>query len=205
MCGEPRESIPLSSLVLCVCYALHIPRFPGDVICGASAFEKLSNLLLVQNLTRSCDVSGPLWSLPYEVQMYLILPFAYWLGKRFRRPILVLVVGFAVWYVSRKMIPGDPLRFAPWFSMGIYAYFRRREQSLPSWVFCVALLSLLAGRLAVTRYIHHYVSGWVVFGIGIAFCYVLPMFHDISLALIVHPAGVDSEILPMDVTSRTCR
>jgi peptidoglycan/LPS O-acetylase OafA/YrhL len=180
---------PLSIIVVCVCYAFHIPRFPGDVICGGGVLEKASNLLLAQNLTRSCEVSGPLWSLPYEVQMYVLLPFIYWMGKRLRRPELLLVVGFALWYVSRKVIPDDLLRFAPWFFMGIYAYFRRVERSLPSWMFCVALLVLVSSRPLVHRYIHHYVSGWIVFGIGIAFCYALPMFRDISTSFLVRPAA----------------
>jgi peptidoglycan/LPS O-acetylase OafA/YrhL len=100
-----------------------------------------------------------------------------------------LVVGFALWYVSRKMIPDDLLRFAPWFFMGIYAFFRRTERSLPAWMFCVALLVLVATRPLVHRYIHHYVSGWIVFGIGIAFCYALPMFRDISNSFIARPAA----------------
>jgi peptidoglycan/LPS O-acetylase OafA/YrhL len=33
-----------------------------------------SNILLIQNITGVSPVSGPLWSLPYEAQMYLILP-----------------------------------------------------------------------------------------------------------------------------------
>jgi len=180
---------PLAIIVVCICYAFHIPRFPGDIVCGGGSLEKASNLLLTQNLTRSCEVSGPLWSLPYELQMYVLLPLVYWMGKRFRRPAMVLVVGFALWYVSRKIIPDDPLRFAPWFFMGIYAFFRRAERSLPSWMFCAALLVLVASRPAVNRYVHHYVSGWIVFGIGIAFCHTLPMFRDISASLIARPAS----------------
>ena len=40
-----------------------------------------SNLLFIQNLTYSHSVVGPLWSLPIEVQMYLVLPFLF-LWKR---------------------------------------------------------------------------------------------------------------------------
>ncbi len=109
---------PLAISVALLCYGFHIPRFPGQTVCGGGAFEKLSNLLLFQNLTDACVVSGPLWSLPYEVQMYLILPPAYLLGMTLRRPLAMLALGFVTWYVSRKAIPGDVLRFAPWFAMG---------------------------------------------------------------------------------------
>ncbi len=39
--------------------------------------EFMSNLLLIQNLTGHAAVPGPLWSLPYELQMYALLPALY--------------------------------------------------------------------------------------------------------------------------------
>ena len=179
---------PLAILVVFIGYTFQIPRFPGDVICSGIWLEKLANIFLFQNLIQACEVSGPLWSLPYEVQMYLVLPFAYWLGKRLRYPSFMLVIGFAVWYFSRKVVPGDVLRYAPWFCMGIYAFFRRAQQTLPAWMFCVALFSLLAGRLAIERYVHSYMSGWLVYALGLAFCYLLPAFRNVTARFLTIPA-----------------
>ena len=47
----------------------------------------LSNLFLVQNITGHASLPLPLWSLPYELQMYLILPALYQLSGT-RRPVL---------------------------------------------------------------------------------------------------------------------
>ena len=57
-----------------------------------------ANFLLVQNLIKlpgglEASVLGPLWSLPWEVQMYLVLPFFFLLLRRFRAAATV----FALW------------------------------------------------------------------------------------------------------------
>lgn len=55
----------------------------------------LVNVLLLQNIIRVPDIVGPLWSLPWEVQMYLLLPVLFLLIKRYDRP---LAIAFAMWF-----------------------------------------------------------------------------------------------------------
>ena len=68
---------PLSFLLVVSVAWLHIPPDPGAIYhwIGVRAFA--ANLLLVQNLTTAPDILSPLWSLPLEVQMYLVLPFVH--------------------------------------------------------------------------------------------------------------------------------
>lgn len=84
----------------------------------------VSNLLLVQNLTGHTSGPAALWSLPYEVQMYLFLPALYAI-TRMSRPALRLAL---VWLASVALavlgliadIPS--LRFIPCFVAGVLAY-----------------------------------------------------------------------------------
>jgi peptidoglycan/LPS O-acetylase OafA/YrhL len=75
---------PLAVVTVAVVFAIHIsPLSWGNVpVVPPTAGNILSNLFLVQNLTKAPSVTGPLWSLPYEVQMYVVLPFLYLIARR---------------------------------------------------------------------------------------------------------------------------
>jgi peptidoglycan/LPS O-acetylase OafA/YrhL len=60
---------------------------PGDVV---------QNLLLIQNLGGAESLEAPLWSLPYEIQMYLVLPALFWMASRSRTPYPMLGLWAAV-------------------------------------------------------------------------------------------------------------
>jgi len=83
---------PLSVLVVSL---IALSRIPQQVVehgyfvgAAATKWDILSNLLLIQDLTTGVSILGPLWSLPYEMQMYLFLPFLFLL---FRPPDKLLV------------------------------------------------------------------------------------------------------------------
>ncbi len=73
---------PLSILTVLAVTCLHIPVDPFCPFQHPSGVELLSNLGLIQNLTRARSLVGPLWSLPWEVQMYFALPFVFLLVSR---------------------------------------------------------------------------------------------------------------------------
>src|SRR5258708_19002721 len=86
-----------------------------------------------------------MWSLPFEVQMYLLLPFVYALGKRFRNQVLVLAIVCAFWYGCRRLSPEWGLfQFMPWFFMGTAAYFQPPRARFPrSWYY--SALTMVVG------------------------------------------------------------
>src|SRR5579871_1675684 len=98
-------------------------------------FGVFSNILLIQNLTFSRSNPAPLWSLPYEVQMYCVLPALFLLVTRTRRLSVILSVWFgalalAILYVQfsdRRVLDRlSVLRYAPCFVSGVLAYFLLR-------------------------------------------------------------------------------
>jgi peptidoglycan/LPS O-acetylase OafA/YrhL len=88
-----------------------------------------SNLALAMNVTGHAPILGQLWSLPYEVQMYLLLPFGFLLARRFGTPAILLawVCAAALATVPRvSSLPGvwrlSLLEFTPCFIPGILAF-----------------------------------------------------------------------------------
>ncbi len=110
----------------------------------------LANGALIQNLTRQPDVLGVLWSLPLEVQMYLLLPAAFLLATRSVRSVMVglgiailtgLLVRFSGWPGTWRL---TVLEFAPCFMGGVLAYALLRSGMRPvlySWTWVPALLA----------------------------------------------------------------
>lgn len=106
-----------------------------------------SNLLLLQNLSHTDSVIVPLWSLPYEMQMYLILPVLFFLAysKRYTWTI-PLLWGVAVFVgrhsggLERHGVP-DLILYVPCFLSGIVAYklTKTRTLRLPAFLWPMVL------------------------------------------------------------------
>jgi peptidoglycan/LPS O-acetylase OafA/YrhL len=122
---------PLTVFVLTVIILFRIPSqiVPPDfryVHLGTTGI--ISNFLLTMNLTRSQPLLSPMWSLPYEFQLYFLLPALFLLVKRWRGPAPV----FGLWCVTlalalvQPMIPKagrlDILQFVPCFVAGILCF-----------------------------------------------------------------------------------
>lgn len=87
----------------------------------------LSNLLLVQNVTGDKSVPPPLWSLPYELQMYLFLPALYALTRLTGRALRagLLVAGSVISMLAVSLAAVDRLAllaYVPCFLPGVLAF-----------------------------------------------------------------------------------
>jgi peptidoglycan/LPS O-acetylase OafA/YrhL len=122
---------PLPILVLA---AIILFRIPSQMVPPSFQYLRLgttgiiSNFLLTMNLTRSDSILSPMWSLPYEFQLYFVLPALFLLVQRWRSPAPV----FGLWCVAlalalvQPVIPRvgrlDILEFVPCFVAGILCY-----------------------------------------------------------------------------------
>ena len=109
----------------------------------------MAALLLTPNLFRGYGAMSVLWSLPYEVEMYVCLPALFFFVQRnFRLWPLVLFWCLEV-ALCRPLFHGVDHNFflvIPYFLPGVMAYvgFTRHRASLPSWLFPPLLLLLWA-------------------------------------------------------------
>ncbi len=141
---------PLSMLIVTLIYVFQIPQADvrtfgfGPMPVDFGGF--VSNLLLVQNITDSRNILLPLWSLPYEMQMYLFLPALFLWIRSVRSMLLllalwVLALAVSVVQFSTGLHP-KLLWLVPAFFPGVIAYWasKRYTPRLPFWLFGAGLV-----------------------------------------------------------------
>ncbi|HEY3267263.1 MAG TPA: acyltransferase [Armatimonadota bacterium] len=154
---------PLALVALGFIVAFHLPSSSLKVHSLAySAPDKLtllSNALLAQNLVNRPSILGVMWSLPYEMQMYVFLPALFLFARKLKTilPLALLWVAAAILAVAQPHLHKVPdfFWYVPCFLPGILA-FRLSADRRPSVPFAVMPLVLLV--LAVA-YTWHFPSG----------------------------------------------
>lgn len=121
---------------------LSVGSFPGRL-------AAISQLLLVQNILHIKSTVNVLWSLPYEVQMYLLLPVIFvWIRRRnMTLPLLAIwggALALATLQPHSALLDRIPLlRFMPNFLGGVIAFTRVRTARIPAVLWPPFLLSLV--------------------------------------------------------------
>jgi peptidoglycan/LPS O-acetylase OafA/YrhL len=148
---------PLATLVTITVLLFHIPQ--GGIHVGhvtaiyPNIGQVLYNLTLTQGFfTLAPSIVAPLWSLSFEVEMYLFLPFLYRLlrGRRYAAPILyvgVLIISTLIIYCYPYESGYSFLRLfrvAPCFMAGLVAFWLSKKVAprLPAYSWCILLLAL---------------------------------------------------------------
>lgn len=181
---------PLSILAVVTALMLHLDSdingihglshgpFPGIA-------SVASNLLLVQNLTYAKSIVNVLWSLPFELQMYGLLPlFFLWIHKKGTGSKSLLWPLLAIWIASVGAAVLQPrihglgrlsiLAFIPNFLPGVIAYTLPHRARIASFFWPLFIISLV---VAFARR-PSFSTGWVL-------CLILglmiPLFREIQV------------------------
>jgi peptidoglycan/LPS O-acetylase OafA/YrhL len=159
---------PLAMIAVLVVVSLHLPvadlRDGHGEMAPMTVGEIASNFLLLQNITRSESVLAPLWSLPYEVEMYLLLPVLFVLVRRISAAQalawwLLAAIFSQAWELIPHLRAFDLPAYVPCFLAGIVGY--RMSRAIPRelpfliWPCTVAAASVL-------YLLHHDLwTGWI--------------------------------------------
>ena len=124
---------PLSMFCVGMVLLLKIPFFPfvGTAFQPPTAVAIAANFLLVQNFLQNPSVTAPLWSLPFEVQMYLALPACFFLARKHRGVFYLglCLLSSACIASAVKYFTGHwcLLEYIPCFLAGVLAYTLRHR------------------------------------------------------------------------------
>lgn len=176
---------PLSivTVLAVILFRLPLTTWPRGVY-HVTKMEGLANLLLVQNLFNLPNVQGALWSLPLEVQMYLVLPFLFafrrvriewlWIGS----VVVAKLAAIATNHMNQTTL--EIFIFVPCFLPGIIAYRHSKwaKRSMPAWLWPVLLLAVTA-LVLIPKFTAQCV-GCLILGLAI------PRFREFPTAKIAH-------------------
>lgn len=117
---------PLSVTCVLAVLLFRVPQVPDGTFAPWHWDDVVTNLLLIQNIFGKQSILAPLWTLPREFQMYLVLPFLYFLLKRFSSNLVVLLL----WTAFFAAVPFAPLLESfPCFMGGVFAYQLGKERT----------------------------------------------------------------------------
>ena len=161
---------PLAIAAVLVTVVFRIPAIVPATFTSPLPGTIATNLLLVQNLVGDRNVTGMLWTLPIEVQMYFVLPLLFLAARKSVDRVLIALalggcIGLAVQYTS---LPGlwrlSVGIFAPCFVSGVLAFAilrRNPQQKLPAWTGAPVLLAAVLIFIALRPTAERPVPGWI--------------------------------------------
>jgi peptidoglycan/LPS O-acetylase OafA/YrhL len=186
---------PLSVVVLVVIIVFHVPQ----AVLAPGRFEALNvtpwdiffNLALIQNLAKRDSILTVMWSLPYEMQMYLFLPWLFLLlgqSRSILRSVFLwmLSVAAAVFSLHHlKHIP-DLALYVPCFMPGVIAYQvqKRKSFKLAAFLWPPIIVALLVLYLVGANWAAPYPPPirWAVrWAPGLLLGFAAPSFAPLSL------------------------
>lgn len=193
-----RRGFRIYPLALVAVVGVLVLRIPS--VAWASSFtppgigQALANLSLSMNLFYAEPVLSVLWSLPYELQMYLCLPLVYLCvrgANGVRNALLLWVAGVVAARVVPELVGRLSVAFfAPCFLAGAVAFVlaRRFRPRLPFVALPVALAGLMAAYCAVATAVGEVHPRWLGFVLCLALGVLVPFVRELEATWLRVPA-----------------
>jgi peptidoglycan/LPS O-acetylase OafA/YrhL len=177
---------PLSMFCVALAFVLAASPHPGEFVRHWTTGELVSNLALTINLTYTDEMVGGIWTLPLEVQMYVMLPFLYLACRAapVRRVAVLwlacLALGLLQPHVSQRL---DVFAYAPCFVAGVLAWrlSRSTHRRLPGWLWPAAFAATWPVFLVATREANMYYRWAFCLTLGLA----IPWFQELRFQPLV--------------------
>jgi peptidoglycan/LPS O-acetylase OafA/YrhL len=142
---------PLAIIGVLVYFPLAIPEtiwLPSGSSADLNLRTFLINISLLQNVFPAADVPSVLWSLPFEVQMYALLPFLFVLVRnRSRLDLIALWLIFAACALMGAVFAPGPIatfcQYVPCFMGGVICFGLKRSEKLPAWLLPIVLVTVV--------------------------------------------------------------
>jgi peptidoglycan/LPS O-acetylase OafA/YrhL len=200
--GEPRLAArfyiqrvfriyPLSILCVLTSLAFRI-GWPDGVFPPRSGISIAANILLVQNFLRESSISAPLWSLPYELQMYAVLPAISAFVRTRGTRALFTIVGLSILIpIAELAVFGQLLitTYLPCFMGGVLAFVcYRSPRRVVWWLWPVCVIDVFGAYLFLGLHWSSAVAdAWLV---CIALGLLLPLFRAAPENSVARAAGL---------------
>ena len=182
---------PLVLVVIAVALLFHAPTAGTPTHFFMAAHPGLKNIflqacLIDPSLFWGLDyVVSVMWSLPYEVEMYILLPVIFFFVRRNSSLWPMLVIWLLV-LLNERHFPSDRHNFAVainYFLPGVMAYigFNRWKPLFPGWLLPIFLASMWA----IFLYHCNFHKGWyfcLIVGLG------LPLFRQMKSEIVLAPS-----------------
>jgi len=191
---------PLSILAVITTFVLRLPPDTWSRLryYPISIPQLVSNLLLIQNITQHPPVLSPLWSLPLEVQMYVVLPFLFLLVRSenwCRRLLIYLGIAIASAWVMWSFVGKlNIFAFIPCFLAGVMAYKRAgHSRTLPAWMWVVLIPGLILVVAALPLYQRHFLrplSTFMEWAVVWTLGFTWPLFREVTWRPIVRTGAL---------------
>jgi peptidoglycan/LPS O-acetylase OafA/YrhL len=193
---------PLAIFAIFLVIALHAPPYTPHVGLVARYHAPdgetiFANILLAQNLFAKSDIIGVLWTLPIEVQMYLVLPLCFVVASRSVRGVLFLITtsaAVALAWLMDAPVPGlwrfTMLIYVPCFLGGVLAYAllrRSNSRQIPPAAWFAGAALLLAAFSALRS---HYENVWAQWAFCLALGAAIPFGAELSESVVTRAAHI---------------